>query len=995
MRNSKMKRISLAVCLALMPFAAGAAGLGKLTVYSGLGEPLNAEIDIAAEKSELSSISARIAPAETYVEQGVDRPGALSAIRVELVSKANGSSVLKLSTPQPVNEPFLDMLIQLDWPTGRLLREYTTLLDPPGYGEREQAIQPMAAAPEASRTEAVPVKKNASVSSSAVARPAKKAVSQAEAALPEGDYTTRRGDTLRSIAKRIQPEDISLEQMLVGLFRANPHAFAGDNMNQLMAGKIIHAPREDELRALPQQEALQEVRVHAENWNAYRSNLAGTVAKSAPAEGEAPRQAESGKITALAEDKAAPAAPGPRDVVKLSKSEVPAAGAGAQEGKGAVADDKMRTLEEESIAQDKAIKEVGERIAFFEKQIQDMQQLLLVQNQILADLQKGDKAAAPAAEAPPAAAAQPSVPTQAAPAPAQQAKPATPPKPAAEETAEPSPLDSLREDPLLLGGAGGLLLLLGGAWLYMRGKRRKGLDSFEQGILTTGGLKSDTVLAVAGATESQGTGFLSAAHHAGEGLIDTSDVDPISEAEVYMAYGRDAQAEEILKDAMAKEPKRYELHHKLLEVYASRKDVAAFDTLAGEMYAALGTTSPHWHKVAELGRTLEPGNPMYAAVPLAAEDLPPAVTEVLALPEEAPAETAAPDDNSLDFDLGMLAAEESQDETAGESEKLDADLSAFELVVPASEASADMSGPSTYAMEEVEFASALELPEPAVSDNVQLEAADLGLEIEEPGLEIEEPVSPEGLEPALELPSIAASEASGDLDFVAAEPLEQPVVEPETEEELSEISFDLPELAALEADIAASTAQPETLEVDLEPVALPTVEPIAEDTLASPAFVEETSATEASVAEAPAEAVSLEMPGAVSAAAEMPGEVEEIVIEQPVAEAGGLDFDFDIDMEPAASPEPASEAPAQTLPDLDLAAISLDMNEAKPEVAEAADEITLSGAESPDVDTKLDLVTAYMDMGDTEGARELLEEVRREGGPMQRERAQKMLDSLG
>lgn len=981
MRNSKMKRISLAVCLALMPFAAGAAGLGKLTVYSGLGEPLNAEIDIAAEKSELSSISARLAPAETYVEQGVDRQGALSAIRVELVSKANGSSVLKLSTPQPVNEPFLDMLIQLDWPTGRLLREYTTLLDPPGYGEREQAIQPVAAAQDASRTEAVPVKKNASVSSSAVAGPAKKAVRPAEAALPEGEYTTRRGDTLRSIAKRMQPEDISLEQMLVGLFRANPQAFAGDNMNQLMAGKIIHAPREDELRALPQQEALQEIRVHAENWNAYRSNLAGTVAQSAPAQGETPRQAESGKITALAEDKAAPAAPGPRDVVKLSKSEVPAAGAGTQEGKGAVADDKVRALEEESIAQDKAIKEVGERIAFFEKQIQDMQQLLLVQNQILADLQKGDQAAAPSAEAPPAAAA----PT---PASAEQAKPAAP-KPAADEFVEPSPLDSLREDPLLLGGAGGLLLLLGGAWLYMRGKRRKGLDSFEQGILTTGGLKSDTVLAVAGATEGQGTGFLSAAHHAGEGLIDTSDVDPISEAEVYMAYGRDAQAEEILKDAMAKEPKRYELHHKLLEVYASRKDVAGFDTLAGEMYAALGTTSPHWHKVAELGRTLEPGNPMYAAVPLAAEDLSPAVTEVPALPEEAPAEAAAPDDNSLDFDLGMLAAEEPQNEPAGESEMLEVDLSGFELVEsaePASEASADMSGPSTQAIEEVEFASALELPEPAVSDNVQLEAADLGLEIEEPGLEIEEPVSLEGAEPALELPSIAAPEAGvDDLDSVAAAPLEQPAVVPETEEELSEISFDLPELAALEADIAASSAQPETLEVDLEPVALPTVEPVAEDALASTAFVEEIAASEASVAAVPAEAVSLEMPG----------EVEEIVIEQPAAEAGGLDFDFDIDMEPVASPEPASETPAQTLPDLDLAAISLDMNEAQPEVVEAADEITLSGAESPDVDTKLDLVTAYMDMGDTEGARELLEEVRREGGPMQRERAQKMLDSLG
>jgi Tfp pilus assembly protein FimV len=94
-------------------------------------------------------------------------------------------------------------------------------------------------------------------------------------------------------------------------------------------------------------------------------------------------------------------------------------------------------------------------------------------------------------------------------------------------------------------------------------------------------------------------------------MIDTNDVDPIAEAEVYMAYGRDAQAEEILKDAIAKEPKRYELHLKLLEIFAARKDTGAFETLAGELYAALGATDPTWTKVAEMGRRLEPSNPLY------------------------------------------------------------------------------------------------------------------------------------------------------------------------------------------------------------------------------------------------------------------------------------------------------------------------------------------------------------------------------------------------
>ena len=138
MHNSKIKRISLAVCLALMPFTAGAAGLGKLTVLSGLGEPLNAEIELlAATKEELSSLTAAIAPSEVYAEQGIDRVAALNGIRVELTTKPDGAPVLRLVSAQPVSDPFLDMLIQVEWSSGRLLREYTALLDPPGYNEQE------------------------------------------------------------------------------------------------------------------------------------------------------------------------------------------------------------------------------------------------------------------------------------------------------------------------------------------------------------------------------------------------------------------------------------------------------------------------------------------------------------------------------------------------------------------------------------------------------------------------------------------------------------------------------------------------------------------------------------------------------------------------------------------------------------------------------------------------------------------------------------------
>lgn len=897
MHNSRIKRISLAVCLALMPFAADAAGLGRLTVLSGLGEPLRAEIDLSASKEELSSLSARVAPAETYAEQGIERSASLGGIRVELGSKPDGSPVLKLSTPQPVNDPFLDMLIQVDWPTGRLLREYTALLDPPGYGERSSLTAPVA---------------GVGASAPAIKTPSKPRAGRPEKAAPVAgeSYRTKPGDTLRSVAREMQVEDVSLEQMLVGLYRANRNAFAGDNMNQLKVGQIMRVPHDEDLRSVSQQEALQEVRVHAANWNTYRSKLADVVAQSAPTRDKSRQQAASGKIAASTEDMAALPVTGPRDVVKLSESDAQAVKAGTAEGRGGVAEDKLKALAEQSTAQEKAIKEASERIAFFEKQIQDMQKLLLVQNQMLADLQQGKPVSQPQ-------------PTPAPPHAGEQPKPATPaPKQPAETAPEPGLLDVLMEDPRLLGGAGSLLVLLGGAWLYLRSRRKKGLDSFEQGILTTGGLKPETVFGtMAGGAGDAGQSSLLAdfSRSAHGDMIDTSDVDPVSEAEVYMAYGRDAQAEEILKDAIVKEPRRYELHHKLLEIYANRKDAVAFETLAGELYAILGAADPNWHRIAELGQTVEPGNPMYAsgtsatAVPPAAEQPVPAAqmagepSAANSSPEQ-PLNAAASEvgqlparDNSLDFDFGKPTA----DENAGKGLQFD-------------------------------------LPEPAAPDNLQLEAADLGMPPAEP-------TSEGTAESSLEFPELAVGGAARDagLELPAAE-----VTQQAAGESGAEVSLDFPRLAAAER--------------------------VGEETpaLELPSLVQE------SKEGAP-------VPAAAAA------EVEEIIFDTTPSPGSDLDFDFNIDIGAEAPAEQASPATPSVLPDLDLSGIRLDMGEGGEAEIGAAEEITLTGAESSDVDTKLDLVTAYMDMGDSEGARELLAEVLNEGGPQQRKRAQKLLDSLG
>jgi len=166
-----------------------------------------------------------------------------------------------------------------------------------------------------------------------------------------------------------------------------------------------------------------------------------------------------------------------------------------------------------------------------------------------------------------------------------------------------------------LGMGAGALALLGGSWWFLRNRRRTSLTSFEEGIMTTGGLKANTVFGnTAGGTVDTGdTSFLTdfSSNTAGS-MIDSHDVDPIAEAEVYMAYGRDAQAEEILKDAIAKEPERYELHLKLLEIYQNNKDAGAFEAVAGEMYTKLGANDATWQKVAAMGLAFDESNPLYS-----------------------------------------------------------------------------------------------------------------------------------------------------------------------------------------------------------------------------------------------------------------------------------------------------------------------------------------------------------------------------------------------
>lgn len=628
-----MRKKIIASCLSagallLLPLAAPAAGLGKLSVKSALGQPLNAEIELIAEnKEELAALTARLAGNDAFRDARIDPAAILSSLIFSVDQKNDGRAVLKITSTKPVNDPFLDMLIELDWATGRVVREYTVLLDPPGASAIQTAVPPVSVSrAESRRNEANQKSKSAASPSSAQGSsqqarvPAAASPSSARGRSVAQTYgPVKQGDTLTAIANQTRPEGVNLEQMLVGLYRENRKAFDGDNMNRLKTGQILKVPGEDQAAAIPEAEATRVIQLQSADWQSYRQKLAGEVERSA-ASPEKSAQAI-GKITPRVEDRAAQNQSG-KDVLTLSKGEAPATGALPATGKSATAaqaaqssadlQNRVNALQEDAAAKQKTLQEANSRVAALEKNIQDMQRLLDIKNQALAELQKNNGAAPSAPSStgvtPPA--------TQVAPAPKE---PAPSAEPVAKQPTADTPTgnrwyDSINK--LYMGGIALVLLLLALAALMMQGKRRrKGLSNFEDSIMAATDPKANTVYGTQGgaAVNTNNTSFLTDFSQAGLGSIDTHDVDPIAEAEVYMAYGRDEQAEEILKEALVKNPARHEIHLKLLEIYAARNNLPAFESVATELYAGLGgEITPVWLKAAELGRKLDPNNPLYS-----------------------------------------------------------------------------------------------------------------------------------------------------------------------------------------------------------------------------------------------------------------------------------------------------------------------------------------------------------------------------------------------
>lgn len=597
---------SLVIALLGLPASSAfALALGRITVQSALGEPLRAEIDIPEiNADEAASLKPSIALPAAFRAAGLEYNPALTGVQISLQRRADGRAYIRLISERVVSEPFVDLILQATWASGRIVRDYTILLDPPALRARAPA------APTAPQVVASPVAPSRVTPVPAAAAPASAAPAAARAATTSApaaarpaqarQVTVQRGDTASEIARANKPAQVSLDQMLVALLRANQNAFINGNLNLLKAGAVLSIPTDEQANAVSESEATSTVIAQSKDFNEFRNKLAS----NAPVQKvEASDRAAGGAIKAQVEDKRS-ATPTP-DKLTLSKGNADAKAA------------------EEKIAQAKAAEDAAKRATELARNVKDLSSINA------ASAAAG--AAAPLAAAPVASAAAPVAITAAAPVAAVSAapEPAAAPAPAASaapvQTAAPAPkampappepeagfLDQLLNNPLTLLGGGLLIALLAGLGIYKARQRRDAAEvdsAFLESRLqpdsffgASGGQRVDTAeAAVTGSSMVYSPSQLDAA----------DDVDPVAEADVYLAYGRDMQAEEILKEALRTHPGRIAVHQKLLDIYAKRRDAQAFETMAKEAFRLAGADSPEWARICEQGQGIDPANPLY------------------------------------------------------------------------------------------------------------------------------------------------------------------------------------------------------------------------------------------------------------------------------------------------------------------------------------------------------------------------------------------------
>ena len=373
-----MHRSIIRACFSLFiltsSFTVHAAGLGNFTLNSYLGQPFRAEIDIVSiNKEDISTLSAKLASRKTFQHLSVDYAPFLSEFEISIENRINGQPYVKIASPQQIVEPFLSILVELNWSSGHLIREYVVLLDSP-----EDSLA--AALPAVEAEVEMEVEVEAQVAPSA-AQP-----EPVSAAKPETTYIpVKSGDNLTKIAQKAGYPNVQLNQMLVALHRANRKAFSGNNMNRLKTGPILRMPDASEVAAISPGEADKEVKMQTNNWELYRQKLAAEISSATFVDKES-AQTAAGKIVTKVDDSAKASVKQPEEKLSISNGEGIIEGSTGDNATNS-SQDYIAALEDSAISKAKELNEANENIAILEKNIEKLRQLLELKNAGISELQ--------------------------------------------------------------------------------------------------------------------------------------------------------------------------------------------------------------------------------------------------------------------------------------------------------------------------------------------------------------------------------------------------------------------------------------------------------------------------------------------------------------------------------------------------------------------------------------------------------------------------------
>jgi pilus assembly protein FimV len=1031
-----LPRLMLMACL-LSPSLTWALGLGEIHLNSSLNEPMNAEIDLlAAAPEELTALRASLATRESFTRYGIDRPPFLSTLTFKVGKSKDGRDVLLVRSTDSIPEPFVTFLVEVNWARGRLMREYTVLLDPPLYspGERASSSAPVSGpttfAPSTPTATASAPSRAASRPAPAATTPTPSAPRRAAAARSDSSsspsdtasadgYRVAPGDTLTKIVRSLRSGSAAdMDQSMIAVYRANPAAFGG-NINILKRGAVLRMPGADEIAALNQSEAMSEVHRQMESWRSSGGAEAG------------------GHLRLV----------------------TPGAGSGS----GSTASNGGDTPASSGDSQ--ALKS---RVKDLESQLAESHRLLDVRNNELAQLQRKLGTAptptptpapapvvtqAPAPPVPATTAAQaPSAANVPTPEVAASAAPETAALPPAETTTAtpvPAPKKPVTTPPPADSGswidwvaghwwvpAAVIIALIVGlafaAWRRRQsalpdfpGLGSSGLDNFRDP--GKGGRGADDSFVVEESGEHRMPDFEPTHDQYGvttsdlkatddtlssESAVNLDQGDPLAEADFHMAYGLYDQAADLVRIALEREPDRRDLRMKLLEIYFVWGNKDLFLQTAKTLESTRDRApAGEWDKIIIMGKQICPDEPMFQTSTGGGRGAGALVDLNLEGGE-----------NRVDIDLfgepegerssAHLAKETDDTASTGESPHLQADTTDLDFTLDTPERGADESptremaprDEPTVESELMAFSDSPTQESPALKraplrtdQTAEVSIDDLGLDLD--SLESSAPHS------ALSNSSLSETDHPSDAPTMVAgldEKSRRMMAEAESrsrDKDLTELERELE--ASFVADLGSDHEEIKT--AVLGPESAPTVQmPRSSDMdvaatsrFKSPEFSDVHESDRPDIDSTSklrglnADSIDLDLDRLANALGsggdtlEQP-RAEDEVFSTEVFEASQRNRGVDLDVGEALN---GSEAPTNKLKAIStnrtakVATEDLALPELEP--------VTMS-----EVGTKLDLARAYMDMGDPEGARSILEEVVSEGSASQKQEAQRLIEAL-